>query len=175
MDEACDGDPDLRDAIERLVIPNLPPSQPVVTSADDTDAPTLVTDGAAASRAPDPIHINSYKIVRVLGEGGMGVVYRAEQDNPHRAVALKVLKAGDISAQALKRFEHEADVLGRLQHPGIAQIFEAGTADTGYGRQPFFAMELIDGVPLKKYVEKVKLNIRERLNLLDSLWLQHLD
>lgn len=166
LDEACKGDPELRNSVERLASARLAPSEPAITSADDTDAPTLVTGGDVAREAPAPGRIKSYRIVGVLGEGGMGVVYRAEQDNPHRAVALKVLKAGDASAEALRRFEHEADVLGRLQHPGIAQIFEAGAADTGYGRQPFFAMELIDGVPLKKYVEKVKLSIRERLALL---------
>ena len=96
----------------------------------------------------------------------MGVVYRAEQDNPHRVVALKVLRAGGASTRALKRFEHEAQVLGRLQHPGIAQIFEAGTTDTGYGPQPFFAMELIKGAPLNEYADNNRLSARQRLALL---------
>ena len=74
--------------------------------------------------------IGRYKVVRVLGEGGMGTVFLAEQDKPTRLVALKVIRPGVASANLLRRFEHEAQVLGRLQHPGIAQIYEAGTADT---------------------------------------------
>ncbi|MGB2986558.1 MAG: serine/threonine-protein kinase [Phycisphaerae bacterium] len=115
---------------------------------------------------PPALRISSYRIVDALGEGSMGVVYRAEQDNPHRVVALKVLRAGGASTRALKRFEHEAQVLGRLQHPGIAQIFEAGTADTGYGPQPFFAMELIKGMPLNEYADNNRLSVRQRLALL---------
>ena len=78
----------------------------------------------------------------------MGVVYEAEQDRPRRTVALKVIKPGFASPNLLRRFELEAEALGRLQHPGIAQIFEAGMADTGYGLQPYFAMEFIGGEPL---------------------------
>ncbi len=96
----------------------------------------------------------------------MGVVYRAEQETPRRVVALKLIKAGRASAAALARFAHEAQVLGRLQHPGIAQIFEGGTADTGFGPQPFFALELIDGVSLTEYADANRLTIRERLTLL---------
>ena len=89
--------------------------------------------------------VGRYKIVRLIGEGGMGAVYEAEQDQPRRTVALKVIKPGMASPALLKRFEQEAQALGRLQHPGIAQIYEAGTADTGYGPQPYFAMEFIRG------------------------------
>ena len=94
------------------------------------------------------------------------MVYRAAQDRPNREVALKVLKAGTASCGALERFELETQVLGRLQHPGIAQIFEAGTADSGYGPQPFFAMELIQGLPLKEYADAHGLDTRQRLELL---------
>ena len=85
--------------------------------------------------------IGRYKVVRVLGEGGMGTVFLAKQDKPARLVALKVIRPGVASANLLRRFEYEAQVLGRLQHPGIAQIYEAGTADTGEGAQPYFVME----------------------------------
>ena len=80
----------------------------------------------------------------------MGTVYEAEQDNPRRTVALKVIRPGRASPELLRRFEREAQVLGRLQHPGIAQIYEAGAADTGFGPQPYFAMEFIRGVPLRR-------------------------
>src|SRR4029079_11909231 len=101
--------------------------------------------------APLPATIGRYRIVRLIGEGGMGAVYEAEQEHPRRTVALKVIKPGMASPALLRRFEQEAEALGRLQHPGIAQIYEAGTADTGFGPQPYFAMEFIQGVSLRKY------------------------
>jgi serine/threonine protein kinase len=95
--------------------------------------------------------IGGYQIVRVIGEGGMGVVFEAEQEHPRRIVALKVIKPGFANAELLRRFERESEILARLQHPGIAQIYEAGAADTGFGPQPYFAMEFIRGVPLREY------------------------
>src|SRR5262245_11150900 len=95
--------------------------------------------------------IARYRVLRLIGEGGMGAVYEAEQDHPRRIVALKIIKPGLSSAVLLRRFEAESQALGRLQHPGIAQIYEAGTADTGFGPQPYFAMELIRGKTLKEY------------------------
>ncbi len=120
---------------------------------------------AAFSPVP-PQRIASYRIVRELGSGGMGVVYLAEQDQPRREVALKVLRAGIRSPQALRRFEHEAVALARLHHPGIAQIFEAGTADWGSGPQPFFAMELVRGRTLGEHVRERACSVRARLELL---------
>jgi serine/threonine protein kinase len=72
----------------------------------------------------------SYRLVRLLGRGGMGAVYEAEQESPRRMVALKVITPGLASAELVRRFRQEAQALGRLQHPGIAQIYEAGTADS---------------------------------------------
>ena len=80
-----------------------------------------------------PERVGSYRILGIIGEGGMGVVYEAEQDRPHRRVALKVIRPGLAAPTRLRRFEHEAEILGRLQHPGIAQIYDAGVADTGHG------------------------------------------
>ena len=110
--------------------------------------------------------IGRYKVVRVLGEGGMGSVFLAEQDKPTRLVALKVIRPGVASANLLRRFEHEAQVLGRLQHPGIAQIYEAGTADTGEGAQPYFVMEYVRGRSLMEYAQASQLSTRQRLELL---------
>src|SRR6187549_709763 len=70
--------------------------------------------------------IGNYKIVRMIGEGGMGAVYEAEQEHPRRTVALKVIKPGLASPQLLRRFTQESQALARLQHPGIAQIYDAG-------------------------------------------------
>ena len=76
-----------------------------------------------------PETIGAYRILRLLGEGGMGVVYEAQQERPQRRVALKAIRAGALSPELLRRFSREADALARLQHPGIAQIYEAGTED----------------------------------------------
>ncbi|MBL8736564.1 MAG: serine/threonine protein kinase [Planctomycetes bacterium] len=134
------------------------------------DERTRRIDAAEEGRtaaAPRPARIGSYRIVRLLGEGGMGAVYEAEQDSPRRTVALKVIRPGHVSAAMLSRFEHEAQVLGRLQHPGIAQIHEAGTVeDAGGVRLPFFAMELVRGDELDAYAERRSLGTRERLELL---------
>jgi tetratricopeptide (TPR) repeat protein len=110
-------------------------------------------------------NVGRYKIVRLIGEGGMGAVYEAEQDQPRRTVALKVIKPGMASPALLRRFEQEGQALGRLQHPGIAQIYEAGTADTGYGPQPYFAMEFIRGVDLRSFITSRRSNTAERLEL----------
>jgi predicted Ser/Thr protein kinase len=110
-----------------------------------------------------PSQIGRYRIVRLLGEGGMGAVYEAEQDNPRRPVALKVIRPDLVSAELLKRFEQEAQLLGRLHHPGIAQIYDAGVAEDG---RPFFAMELIRGVPLDEYAGRHQLDTAARLALI---------
>jgi eukaryotic-like serine/threonine-protein kinase len=114
---------------------------------------------------PVPATIGQYRIVRLLGEGGMGVVYEAAQENPQRTVALKVVKPG-LDSSLLRRFEHESQALARLQHPGIAHIYEAGVADTGFGPQPYFAMEFIRGQALRDYVETHRLSVRERVALM---------
>jgi len=102
------------------------------------------------------MRIASYRIVSLLAEGGMGTVYEAEQDRPRRRVALKVVRFGLASPALVKRFSHEAQILGRLRHPGIAQVYEAGLADDG---QPYFAMEFIRGLPLDEYARIQRLDI----------------
>ena len=116
-----------------------------------------------------PSAIGRYRVVRLLGEGGMGAVYEAEQDQPRRLVALKLIKPGFATTETLRRFQHESQALGRLQHPGIAQIYEASTADAGSGPQPYFAMELIHGRPLLEHAEAHKLTARERLALIAKI------
>lgn len=115
--------------------------------------------------------VADYTISGVLGAGGMGIVYVAEQERPRRTVALKVIRRGLGTTGALRRFEHEAEILGRLQHPGIAQIFEAGVAEIAVkggaaDRQPFIAMELVHGRPLTEYADVFKLGTRDRLGLI---------
>ena len=115
---------------------------------------------------PAGTRYGSYRLIRLLGRGGMGAVYEAEQDSPRRIVALKVIKAGLANPEVERRFEREAQALGRLQHPGIAQIYEAGTADTGFGPQPYFTMELVRGEPLLQYADSHCLDTRQRLELI---------
>jgi hypothetical protein len=132
------------------------------------DLPTLAgADGSGAAPAPQTSigKVGRYKITCLIGEGGMGAVYEAEQDQPRRTVALKVIKPGLASPELLRRFAQESQALGRLQHPGIAQIYDAGTADTGYGPQPYFAMEFIRGEGLRDYAESHHLNTRQRLEI----------
>ena len=133
----------------------------------DPDA-TLASVGPqpATVAAKVPSTIGSYRIIRLLGEGGMGAVYEAEQDQPRRRVALKVIKSAWADRELLRRFELESQTLGRLHHPGIAQIYEAGAAETSFGSQPFFAMEIIRGKPLIEYAEAKHLNTRQRLALM---------
>jgi eukaryotic-like serine/threonine-protein kinase len=96
----------------------------------------------------------------------MGVVYEAEQKQPRRIVALKVIKPGFEIPEVLRRFEQESLALGRLQHPGIAQIYESGTAEDGFGSQPYFAMEFIRGEPLLQYAEAHHFSARDKLQVM---------
>ncbi|MHC4428238.1 MAG: serine/threonine protein kinase, partial [Planctomycetota bacterium] len=109
--------------------------------------------------------IGHYAIRGEIGAGGMGTVYEAVQEHPHRTVALKVLRRGMASPSMIRRFRHEAEILGRLRHPNIAQVYEAGTVDEGEGDQPWFAMELLRGEPLLAHAGSKKLGTRERLDL----------
>jgi eukaryotic-like serine/threonine-protein kinase len=166
LDQRCGSDESLKDAVRSLLD---------YSEDGDTflEAPALgVAARALAKTAGDrlsklhPSEIGRYRIIRELGEGGMGIVYEAEQDHPRRRVALKVIKLGLAAGERLRRFEHESQALARLQHPGIAQIYEASTADTGFGPQPYFAMELVRGLPLAEYAKEKNLNVRQRLALM---------
>ncbi|MEE2906455.1 MAG: protein kinase, partial [Planctomycetota bacterium] len=102
--------------------------------------------------------------------GGMGTVYEAMQQSPRRTVALKMMRSGISSKNALRRFEYEAQALGRLRHPNIAQIYEAGSFDDGAGGRPWFAMELIVGKKeLTTYCNLKKLNNRDKLQLFKQI------
>ena len=116
-----------------------------------------------------PERIGDYEIVRRIGAGGMGVVYEALQESPRRRVAIKLLNPMQVTKDRLRRFRQEAEVLGKLQHPGIAQIFEAGTFDAGHGPQPFFAMELVDGVDLKTFCEREQLSPAKRMKIIEVI------
>src|SRR5262249_30004587 len=127
----------------------------------------LADSGPSMSWLPGTI--GRYRVLRLVGEGGMGAVYEAEQDQPRRTVALKVIRPGLANPELLLRFGQESQALGRLQHPGIAQIYEAGSADTGFGPQPYFAMEFIRGESLRRYAESKHLGVQQRLELMAKI------
>jgi serine/threonine protein kinase/tetratricopeptide (TPR) repeat protein len=113
--------------------------------------------------AATPERIGPYRVLQVLGEGGMGTVYEAEQAEPvRRRVALKVIKAGLNSRQVVGRFEAERQALAVMDHPNIARVLDAGTTRGG---RPYFVMELVRGVPLTEYCDTRLLSTRDRLDL----------
>ncbi|HTT64372.1 MAG TPA: serine/threonine-protein kinase [Bryobacteraceae bacterium] len=164
--QACGDDAALRQQVEALLAQTQGTDSFLEKPAAALAAKALME--AAGGTAITPA-IGRYRIVRLLGEGGMGAVYEAQQDQPRRIVALKVVKPGFATAETLRRFQQESQALGRLQHPGIAQIHEAGTADTGFGPQPYFAMELIRGQALLEYAEAQRLHTRDRLALMAKI------
>ncbi|GJM19577.1 MAG: hypothetical protein DHS20C14_17900 [Phycisphaeraceae bacterium] len=124
---------------------------------------TPVPGGAGGAGAEGDPEIEGFRIVKRIGAGGMGVVYEAQQISPRRRVALKLIRSGLLSEDLIRRFTLESEVLARLQHPGIAQIFEAGTSAAG---EPFFAMEFVEGASLLRYADDAGLDRRARLELL---------
>lgn len=116
-----------------------------------------------------PTSIGRYRIIRRIASGGMGTVYEAQQDSPRRRVALKMVHGQRATQSVIERLQRESEILGRLQHPGIAQVYDAGMVDVGDGAQPFFAMEFIDGVSLTKFADVNKLDDRARLELLATV------
>lgn len=132
----------------------------------DEEAASTIERTKPVSQAKLPEHIGGYRIIKRIASGGMGTVYLAQQEKPRRIVALKVMKHGIVSRSALRRFEFESQILARLKHRNIAQVFEAGTHDDGEGGTPFFAMEYIPNAKtITEYVFQKKLSTRERLEL----------
>ncbi|MHC4958478.1 MAG: protein kinase domain-containing protein [Planctomycetota bacterium] len=110
--------------------------------------------------------VGKYTIVRRLGEGAMGVVYEAIQDVPRRAVALKLMRPWAVNEETSRRFQQEVEALGRLQHPGIAQVLEGGTVEVEEGLQSFLAMELVEGVDVVAHAKEHGLGRDRRLRLI---------
>ncbi len=127
---------------------------------------TVTRIRAESTRRRLPKQIGNFHIKDVIAAGGMGVVYRAVQEQPRRTVAVKVMRHGIASRSAMRRFEYESQILARLHHPGIAQVFEAGTHDDGDGTVPYFAMEYIPNAkPITQFAKEKSLGTPERLEL----------
>ncbi len=166
LDEACGGDAELRREVESL----LEAGRRTGSALDTGNLHRALGKASAESGGVSaPRKVGPYRIVGVIGSGGMGTVYEAEQDEPRRRVALKVVRPGMVNPRLLSRFRHEANVLGQLRHPGIAQIYEAATSDDGDGSYPYFAMELVTGRSLCEYADAVDLGTRDRLSLIAAV------
>lgn len=150
----CDG---LRQRIEQLIAAHRHHDGLLDNELD------IATGQIDCGDLPLGTEIGQYKILETLGEGGFGVVYRAGQREPlRRDVALKIIKPGVQSQQIVKRFETELQTLGRMEHPHIAQVFDAGSTDDG---QPYFVMELVQGTPITEYCRLHDLTVDQRLQL----------
>jgi serine/threonine protein kinase/tetratricopeptide (TPR) repeat protein len=122
----------------------------------------ITLDTSQSPESPGSL-ISRYKLLEKIGEGGFGVVWVAEQKKPvKRRVALKIIKLGMDTRQVVARFEAERQALALMDHPNIAKVLDAGSTDTG---RPYFVMELVRGIPIIEYCDKVKLSIRDRLDL----------
>jgi eukaryotic-like serine/threonine-protein kinase len=173
VQQACGGDEALRQEVLSLLAESDGAvsflEEPAMKVAARALADSGDASGLAAASGPHPAFIGRYRVIRLLGEGGMGRVYEAEQEQPRRIVALKIIRPGLTTPERLRRFRHESQALGRLQHPGIAQIYEANTADTGFGPQPYFAMELVRGPSLDEYAATHPMNTRQKLALMGRI------
>src|SRR5206468_977933 len=159
LDRACGREPGLRGHLEALLAAE---GQLGSFLARPAAAPTDVFTPPPLSEGPGT-RIGPYKLLQQIGEGGMGVVYMAEQEAPvRRKVALKIIKPGMDSSQVIARFEAERQALAMMDHPNIARVLDAGCTNTG---RPYFVMELVNGVPIVEYCDKHNLSISERLEL----------
>lgn len=130
---------------------------------DDAFAPHAGADGERSATSTLPERIGPYRILSVLGQGGMGLVYVAEQSEPvRRRVALKVIRAGMDSDEVVARFAAERQALAVMEHPNIAKVLDGGRTDDG---RPYFVMELVKGIPITDYCDTNKVRTRERLSL----------
>jgi len=174
LEKACTDDPDLLCEVERLLAYDSEDADSTSTDkldrARDLLADALLGNPMASSHIDDPTpipdRIGQYSILEKIGEGGMGAVYLAEQDTPRRRVALKMIRPECFTKNMLKRFQFETEILGKLQHPGIAQIHQAGEIKSGTNDLPYFAMEYVEGLPLLKYAHEYSISDRRKLELI---------
>ncbi len=159
LDTACGGDPELREEVEKLLRYH-------ARAEDFLEIPAVNPQARLSTFSPEEgpgTHIDDYRLLEKIGEGGMAVVYMAEQERPlQRKVALKLVKLGMDTAQVIARFEAERQALALMDHPNIAHVFDAGT--TGSGR-PYFVMELVKGASITTFCDSNQLSTRARLEL----------
>jgi hypothetical protein len=169
----CGDDIELRQRVEMLLqahdrsgsFLDKPAVQPVTTDLPagqwiDRDAPLAIAERPG-------MRVGRYKLLQQIGEGGFGVVYMAEQQEPvRRMVALKIIRPGMDSDAVVARFEAERQALALMDHQNIARVFDGGTTERG---RPFFVMELAKGIPITRFCDENRLTPRERLELFVSV------
>lgn len=174
LDERCGGDAELRAEVANLLRHDDGSSEnaDILVGAGaealaEAFRTTLAATPGGSQKEPGPPRrqLGRYRVLRRIGSGGMATVYEGEQDHPKRRVALKVIAPGLLTPKFRERFELESQVLARLQHPGIAQIFDAGTDQGEHGDTPFIVMELIDGKTLNHFMRATSLDTKSRLKL----------
>src|SRR5665213_3709178 len=154
LDRACANNPAIRLAVEMLLKHH--------KEDEFMQPPGLKSAPLSALEKPGD-RIGRYKLLQQIGEGGCGVVYMAEQQEPvRRPVALKVIKLGMDTKNVIERIEAERQALALMDHPNIAKVFDAGATDTG---RPYFVMELVRGIKITDYCDRNNLSTRERLDL----------
>lgn len=114
-------------------------------------------------------HFGSFDLLRLLGEGAHGTVWLAQQHDPHRQVALKILRSAGAGTEALSRFRRETELLAMLEHPGIARMYASGSIDTATGATPYLAMEYVNGRTLSDYAQRTQPTLRQRVQMLAEL------
>ena len=169
IEVACQGNPQLLASVSALLREHErafnPIDKPIAQGVDfqlgTLDETDSVLSEAEHSQQILGTMIGPYKLMEQIGEGGFGIVYVADQQEPiRRRVALKVIKPGMESREVLSRFEAERQAIALMDHPNIARVFDAGVTDTA---QPYFVMELVRGVPLTEFCDGQKLDVSERL------------
>src|SRR5262245_53499301 len=159
LDHACGGDAQLRGRVEELLAA-YPKAESFLEPA--ARSPAATADEPPSGERPGVL-IGPYKLLEPIGEGGMGTVWMAQQQEPvRRLVAVKLIRAGMDSAGVVARFEAERQALALMDHPNIARVFDAGTTEAG---RPYFVMELVKGVPITRYCDERRLTPRQRLEL----------
>jgi WD40 repeat protein len=166
---ACGADTDLRQQVEELLRADAHaqagqflPDQPVSDIGKSLPLGSASRTASLGSEKPGD-RIGRYKLLEKIGEGGCGLVYMAEQEEPlRRKVALKVIKLGMDTRSVVARFETERQALALMDHPNIAKVLDAGSTELG---RPYFVMELVKGIPITRYCDENKLNMVKRLGL----------
>jgi serine/threonine protein kinase len=166
LDQACPSDPSLRERVKALLESEdeadkffkdaVPRQVPVLEPQNNSSNEIYFSEGLDT-------RIGRYKLLQKIGEGGCGIVYMAEQEEPvRRRIALKIIKLGMDTKSVIARFEAERQALAMMDHPNIARVFDAGATEIG---RPYFVMELVRGVKITEYCDENHLDTRQRLHL----------